>query len=307
MIVKWFKYGSGNGKAAFAYLLNHRVNEGTAKVLRGNPDLTLSIIQSLQTKKKYKSGCLSFEESAEHITEHTKQAIMDLFEQTVFPSMDEESRNICWVEHSDKGRLELNFVIPRVELSTFKAFNPYFHKNDKARFEVFRDYINKKYGFTNPLDPKKKQRLNLGDIVKHAKAEQIKHLDGYVTDLIESGVIQNREGVIEELKALGYEISRKGRDYLSIKPPQGKAIRLKGKYYGEVWQTSVALPSEGSSVKVLWDSLQEQIKKGSEYIQKRFYRTIETPAAENTNASDSVALQTTTTKVQQINGVSPRS
>jgi hypothetical protein len=275
MIVKWFKYGSGNGKAAFAYLLNHRVHDKTAKVLRGNPNLTLSIIQSLQTKKRYKSGCLSFEESAENITEHTKQAIMDLFEQTVFPSMDESNRNICWVEHSDKGRLELNFVIPRVELSTYKAFNPYYHRNDKARFEAFRDYINKKYQFSDPNDPNKQQRLNLGGIVKYTKAAQIKHLDLYMTELIESGVIQNREGVIEELKALGYEISRKGRDYLSIKPPQGKAMRLKGKYYSEAWETSVALPSEGSSVKVLWDELQEQIKKASEYAIKNFSYCIE--------------------------------
>jgi hypothetical protein len=270
MIVKWFKYGSGNGKAAFAYLLNHRVHDKTAKVLRGNPNLTLSIIQSLQTKKRYKSGCLSFEESAENITEHTKQAIMDLFEQTVFPSMDESNRNICWVEHSDKGRLELNFVIPRVELSTYKAFNPYYHRNDKARFEAFRDYINKKYQFSDPNDPNKQQRLNLGGIVKYTKAAQIKHLDLYMTELIESGVIQNREGVIAELKALGYEISRKGRDFLSIKLPQGKAIRLKGKYYSEDWETSIALPSEESSVKVLWDELQEQIKKASEYVIKKF-------------------------------------
>ena len=62
MIVKWFKYGSGNGNAAFNYLLNHRVKDGTSKVIRGSADLTLSIIQSLKFKKKYKSGCLSFEE-----------------------------------------------------------------------------------------------------------------------------------------------------------------------------------------------------------------------------------------------------
>jgi hypothetical protein len=73
-----------------------------------------------------------------------------------------------------------------------------------------------------------------------------------------------------------------------------------------VWETSVALPSEESSVKVLWDELQEQIKKGSEYIQKRFYKSIEPPVAENTSPSASLALRTSATKVQQINGVRPK-
>jgi len=140
MIVKFFKYGSGDGKGAFNYLLNHRVEDGTSRVLRGNADLTLSIIQSLKTKRKYKSGCLSFEEK--DISATLKEEIMDLFEETIFPGITEENRNIVWIEHTDKGRLELNFVIPRVELSTFKAFNPYYHKTgDKKRFSLFRDYI----------------------------------------------------------------------------------------------------------------------------------------------------------------------
>ena len=118
MIVKFFKYGSGDGKSAFNYLLNHRVQDGTSRVLRGNADLTLSIIQSLKTKRKYKSGCLSFEEK--NISAKHKEEIMDLFEETIFPGITEENRNIVWIEHTDKGRLELNFVIPRVELSTLK-------------------------------------------------------------------------------------------------------------------------------------------------------------------------------------------
>ena len=194
---------------------------------------------------------------------------MDLFEQTIFPSIEEENRNIVWIEHTDKGRVELNFVIPRVELSTGKAFNPYFHRVDRKRFEVFRDFINTKYGFTDPNDPKKSQTLKLGDINKYKKSEQIKRLDAYLLSLIKSNAIQNRDQLIEELKALGYEITRKGKEYISIKTKDTKAIRLKGKYYNENWDEK---SSKSGNTRKLYKQLQEQIHKASIYIQKRFYK-----------------------------------
>ena len=267
MLVKFFKYGSGDGKSAFNYLLNHRVKDGTSRVLRGNADLTLSIIQSLSTKKKYKSGCLSFEE--ENISAKHKNEIMDLFEDTIFPGISRDNRNIVWVEHTDKNRLELNFVIPRVELSSFKAFNPYYHKVDKRRFSLFRDYVNLNYKFSNPMDSAKEQTLQLGDISKYSKNEQAKRLDAYLLPLIERDIIKNRDELIYELKSLGYEITRKGNDYISIKSKGSKAIRLKGKYYKEDWSEKPNAHLANS--KTIFKSLQEAIKSAKNYNQKLFY------------------------------------
>ena len=267
MLVKFFKYGSGNGKSAFNYLLNHRVKDGTSRVLRGNADLTLSIIQSLTTKKRYKSGCLSFEE--ENISAKQKNEIMDLFEETIFPGISKNNRNIVWIQHTDKNRLELNFVIPRVELTTFKAFNPYYHRVDKKRFSLFRDYVNSEYKFTNPMDSKKEQTLQLGDISKYSKNEQVKILDAYLLSLIERSILKSRDELLYELKSLGYEITRKGKDYISIKKEGSKAIRLKGKYYKEDWTEKPNAPLGNS--KTIFKSLQEAIKRAKNYNQKLFY------------------------------------
>jgi hypothetical protein len=267
MIVKFFKYGSGDGTGVFNYLLNHRVEDKTSRVLRGSPDITLSIIQSLTTKKRYKSGCLSFEES--DISQQQKEEIMDLFEKTIFPSISNKNMNICWIEHTDKGRVELNFVIPRVELSTYKAFNPYFHRIDKKRFELFRDYINKRYNFTNPNDPNKEQTLKLGDMKKYSKHKHIKMLDEYLLDLINNEKISNREELIEELKLLGYIITRVNKDYISIKTNKSsKAFRLKGKYYKENWENKI---EDTSNARELYTRLLDEIKKSSIYIQSNFY------------------------------------
>lgn len=271
MLVKWFKHGSGDGKAAFNYLLNHRVEEGTSKVLRGNANVSLSIIQSLKFKKKYKSGCLSFEEL--NVEENEKQEIMNLFEKAAFAGIPEENRNICWVEHTDKNRLELNFVIPRVELSTAKSINPYFHKVDKKRFEAFRDYVNMRYGFSNPNDPSKNQTLKVGDLAKYSKTDTLKHIDNYITKLVDNGAISNQYEVIEELKKIGYEIKRVGSDYISIKSANSKAFRLKGKYYCKDWNSSNQVENSNlnSSLNKIYKTLLEEIEKAKIYNEKVLY------------------------------------
>ncbi|MEC4460013.1 relaxase/mobilization nuclease domain-containing protein, partial [Klebsiella pneumoniae] len=41
------------------------------------------------------------------------------------PGLDKDQYSILWVEHTDKGRLELNFLIPNTELLTGKRLQPY--------------------------------------------------------------------------------------------------------------------------------------------------------------------------------------
>ncbi|WP_213085254.1 relaxase/mobilization nuclease domain-containing protein, partial [Neisseria gonorrhoeae] len=40
---------------------------------------------------------------------------------------DKDQYNCLWVEHRDKGRLELNFVIPNIELLSGKRLQPYYY------------------------------------------------------------------------------------------------------------------------------------------------------------------------------------
>jgi hypothetical protein len=267
MIVKWFKHGSGDGKAAFNYLLNHRIEVGTSRLLRGNANLTLSIIQSLKFKKKYKSGCLSFEEL--NVVENEKQEIMNLFEKAVFAGIPEENRNICWIEHTDKNRLELNFVITRVELETGKSYQPYFDRVDRKRFEAFRDYVNKKYGFSNPNDPQKSQSLRVGDLAKYSKIETLEYLNNYITNQVEDGQIINQDQVVAELKNIGYLINRVGANYITIQSGSSKPIRLKGKYYCKDWDSSKQVVN--SSLNKIYKTLLEEIEKAKIYNQKVLY------------------------------------
>ncbi|MBW6098867.1 relaxase/mobilization nuclease domain-containing protein [Escherichia coli] len=43
------------------------------------------------------------------------------------------------MEHRDKGRLELNFVIPNMELQTGKRLQPYYDRADRPRIDALAD------------------------------------------------------------------------------------------------------------------------------------------------------------------------
>ncbi|WP_332774477.1 relaxase/mobilization nuclease domain-containing protein, partial [Pseudomonas sp. ESBL1] len=99
--------------------------------------------------KVYTSGCLSFDES-DVITEEQKYDIMADFEDMLFTGL--EANRYCgyWVEHTDKGRLELNFVYPNVDLVTGKTLQVYYHARDLALVDAWKDLTNAKYGLKDP-------------------------------------------------------------------------------------------------------------------------------------------------------------
>ena len=174
MIVKFFTNGTGGSKGVFDYLLKDKEQpDGKrlgAEVLRGDIDNQALLIDSLDFKQKYTSGCLSFTESADEVTTAQKNALMDGFEETIRAGLDVDRVAVSWIEHRDKGRLELNFVFANVDLKHGRAFQPYVHNVDKRRVNAWKDMQNIEYGFTDPNDPANKrlmaQRDNLPRTLK---------------------------------------------------------------------------------------------------------------------------------------------
>lgn len=235
MICKFFKNEKGHlgGLPSLDYLLNpQRVKKGTAKILKGNETLTREIIKSLDFKQKVCVGCLSFEEK--NIDENIKKELMQSFENALLTPQMQGRYNILWVEHTDKNRLELNFLIPKIDLESKKSFNPYFHMVDLKRIDLWGDFVNLNYGFTNPKNPAKEQSIK--NINPHAKTfKDHKALDQHFRELAINGLIKSRDELINyienDLKDF-VEITRKGKDYLGLRLPNDKkATRYKGEIY----------------------------------------------------------------------------
>ena len=236
MIVKFFTRGTGGSKGVFDYLLNDKEQpDGKrlgAEVLRGDIDNQALLIDSLDFKQKYTSGCLSFTETADEVTQAQKNALMDGFEQTIRAGLDVDRVAVSWIEHRDKGRLELNFVFANVDLEHGRAFQPYVHNVDKRRVNAWKDMQNIEHGFTDPNDPANKrlmaQRDNLPREIKDARQAITDGLQALVIE----GVITNRTDVIQTLTSSGFEVARETDKAISIKNPAGKRnIRLTGGLY----------------------------------------------------------------------------
>lgn len=232
MYIKFFRNKSGGSKASVNYLLNDRVSDGTAKILKGNAEFTKAIIGEIKNKHKVSWGSINLSKG-ETLTQKEKETIMEDFEKTLCPGMSENQYNILWVEHTDKGRLELNFLIPKIELTTQKAFNPYFHKVDFSRIDMFEDIQNIKYNLESKKDPANQQTLQ-GEKKDINLTKDYKELDITLHQLVESGDIKNREQMIELLESSNIKVTRVNKDYISIKLPESKkAKKFKGSIYNE--------------------------------------------------------------------------
>jgi len=230
MLVKFFKTKNGGSVAGINYLLNHRIKDKTAFVLKGSEAVTRQIVSSMTKKQKLCMGCLSFEET--DIDLDTKRKIIDKFE-TLLLGGYKERFNVLWVQHVDKGRLELNFAVPKVDLESGMAFNPYYDKVDRPLIDTWQNYVNLKFGFTDPKDPVKVHMLQgsrkeIGVIKNYIELEKI------LTDKFINQEFTCRDDILNALKSSDIDITRIGKDYISVKLPNSKkAKRFKGDMFSE--------------------------------------------------------------------------
>ena len=230
MLVKFFKTKNGGSTAGISYLLNCRVKDKTAFVLKGGEAVTRQIVSNMTKKQKLCMGCLSFEES--DIDLDTKQKIIDEFE-TLLLGRYKERFNILWVQHVDKGRLELNFAIPKVDLESGMAFNPYYDKVDRLLIDTWQNYVNLRFGFTDPKDPAKAHMLQ-GSKKELKLIKDYIELEKILTDKFINQEFTCRDDILNALKSSDIDITRIGKDYISVKLPNSKkAKRFKGDMFSE--------------------------------------------------------------------------
>ena len=232
MLVKFLPTYTGGGLGSINYLLNERMAAGTAKVVKGDENLTRAIIKGIDFKQKTCFGVLSFEEKHDFLTEDQKLKIIKDFERALLGDYMLERVNVLWVEHSDKdGRLELNFLIPKIDMSTGKSFNPYLAKFDQHRIDLIKRMINDEYGLSSPDDPAREQTISASK-KNIGQYQNLEELDKKLHELVKEGYIKNRDHMIELLNQSGIEVTRSTKKSITVMLPNQKTKnRLKGGIY----------------------------------------------------------------------------
>ena len=245
MIVKFFRHGTGGGSAVFDYLLGKDGDRPDAEILRGDVEQQKLLIDSLEFKRQYTSGCLSFEEAPDHLTLKQKNEIMDSFEETITAGLEVDRVSFAWIEHRDKGRLELNFVIANVDLEHGRLFQPYIHSQDKTRINAWKDIQNIEYDLSDPNDPIRKRLMAQRDNLPRATKEAREAITEGLESMVANGLITNRHEVIQTLQEGGFEIARETDKAISIKNPSGgRNIRLTGGLYERDFRFSQEVQAE---------------------------------------------------------------
>ncbi|WP_114801216.1 relaxase/mobilization nuclease domain-containing protein (plasmid) [Moraxella canis] len=261
MITKFFSKpnrSKASPKNTIKYLtgsLDGIVTRAGAKLLKGDILLSLAFAESVNRKNQFTVGCLSFKE--EQIDEHKKHEIMADFERTALAGLGEDDYNILWIEHTDKNRLEMNFFIPRMELTTGNDLQPFFAGADLGKMDLWKDCINIEYQLHAPQDEPRFTaykpdwyKTSTNKYVQNAAAIK-DYSDEYFAEKIRLGEINSRADIIQFLA--DSELSPKpSKNYITITPPppmnddgsiaidpktnlpyEPRNVRLKGSIYGE--------------------------------------------------------------------------
>ena len=235
MIIKFHNRGVGRGSGPVGYLLGRDGNREGATLDRGNPAVIEALIDSSPYAKKYTSGVLSFAEA--DLPRATKDKLMSDFEKALLPGLEGNQYAVLWVEHRDKGRLELNFVIPNIELTTGKRLQPYYHAADTQRVDAWRTIQNLTYGFSDPDDPFKRQLVSKAKDLPKDTRQAVDAITAGLYGLVSSERVRCREDVVTALQSIGLEIARLTPSSISIKNPEGgRNIRLKGVLYEQAFR-----------------------------------------------------------------------
>jgi hypothetical protein len=262
MIVKFLSSKKSRGAGAVDYVLSEKKHlSSPPKILRGNEKITKDIIEGIKYKQKATFGVLSFQEN--DIPTEQKEQLMNEFEELIFAGLPKNDTNILWVEHRDKDRLELNFIIPKINLRTKKSYNPYYFKQDQKRIDTWKRIKNIEYGYHDPDNPENSQTFT------KTKNKEFNHnietLEMYILQAIENNSIQNRNELISYIEDSGVTINRKSKDSISIKFSNSKkAIRLKGGIYGEKF----------TSIESITGIIEEQRNRIEEYKREKGARKL---------------------------------
>ncbi|MGB3287905.1 MAG: relaxase/mobilization nuclease domain-containing protein [Burkholderiaceae bacterium] len=268
MIIRIFST-KGGATSAVNYFLSKKDHKGNLRevkpeILRGDAQYTKDL-DGLTKKYAHQivSGVIAFRDN-ETLTPEQKEKLLDDFEDTFIGSEMKEKVNSFFVEHYDKGNLEIHFVINRVaimENGKHKHFNPFPPGHEKLA-NSFVALKNEEYGFEQVEEKTILKTKYTGAERKAIRAgkhgfENLKtkfELDKAMRKMVKSGEIKNREELIDILKSSGHTLSRIGDDYISIKNDNGRNMRFRGGIYahneGKDYQDIIDLFKEKSQRKI---------------------------------------------------------
>lgn len=241
MIVQFFNSGKSGSSGPRNYLLGSKTADGRIRdpkpeIFMGDVEATSKGIDSNHRQNKYTSGVIAFRDNEKLTDDQLKDVAKD-FLKAMAPGLEPgKNFNFYMVRHEHEGNTELHFIFEKRENQTGKSFNicPPGQKTQQY-IRDFQSLINHKCGFDQVISDPFKDGADTDKFFKLDKNAPIKRNADLLVQKLENAVKQgkytDREHMLQNLEKHGYEITRKGQDYVSVKFPEKngyeKAVRLK--------------------------------------------------------------------------------
>lgn len=261
--------------------------EPAAELISGDREAIERLCAECEFKNRYTSGVLSFSEDESRTLKSEPEKLDQILEDWknfAFAGIKDDCRPALIVKHEHKNRLEFHYLIPRTSIESGKYFNPfppnYSGKRGKganSEFindnDTFTDFMCKKYGLQNPRAPEVKRSIKIDPRDNQKDIKQKLH--NHLIKAVNAGAINNRADIITILKDSGFEITRAGADYISVKAPGSeKAMRLKGGIYEdrksfEQFRTELELTADSRDFEKVARDYNSVLQKRTSEIKKR--------------------------------------
>lgn len=221
------------------------------QLLEGDIALGDRLSQSNNYEESYYKIVLAFEGKPDD--EVIKSAYED-FKKEMFIGFKRDEYHIDAVVHKDTDNYHIHCRVPKQNLKTDTHLQLYMDKIDRPRKELIQDHLSLKYGFEIAREKNREvfkeqshEHINkwreqhnqkpFDFSNKKGQAEAEAQINGYLSELIKSGLIEKREDISTTLQELGLKIEKEnGLDikkdfaYTTVSNETGK-LRIKGEIH----------------------------------------------------------------------------
>ena len=232
MLLKFFSVNNGHQEpGGLSYLLKNP----TARVVRGDPEITQLVIDRSPSNllQRFTAGVIN---DLTELDESNDAELLDNLQELLLAGRPASSMAWCVIEHTEKGKREMHFVVALLDLLFGKPVHTYIDRIDRHVFKSWVELFALRYGLEIPSE-----KLRIMPAFEHLRmrkddVEFLRKVWQEVDCWVRNGDMKNRDDLDVLLSRQGYEVRcHKYKGGLLQQPvilgPDGNQLRLKGSIY----------------------------------------------------------------------------
>ncbi|MGJ8642068.1 MAG: hypothetical protein ACSHX9_01565 [Luteolibacter sp.] len=233
MVLKFFHRKEINAEPGG---LDYLMRDPTARVIRGNPEITQAAIDASPPRMVQRFTACVLNGCPPQMPPEKEQILIDRLEGQFLMGRGRESMPWCVVEHTGKGLVEKHIVIPNFDPVFDKIVYPYVDRIDRRGFRAWLEYYCLENDLVIPNDRRRTEPDFTHMRLKKEDVEFLREIWQSVERWVNHGMMQTRDDLQLLLSGAGYDLRCEKHAGGSLEQPvvvgpRGNSLRLTGSTY----------------------------------------------------------------------------